>query len=239
MLTAPGGYPMRAKWAPMGTGLELSSEHEARGAVRSLVQRGAAVIKVALNPPVGPTLEGLLLGAIVDEAHRCGLKVTGHVHGLDELDKSIHAGIDELAHMLMSDEKIPDATIETMVSSNLAIVSTLSIRYGHDLSTAIDNLRRFRNKGGNVVYGTDLGNEGPRPGIDPREIEGLERAGLAPIEIIAAATARAAEWLGLERVGALSEGMDADLIAVRGDPTKDLSALFDVVMVWRRGVRVR
>ena len=64
---------------------------------------------------MGPTLPAAVVEAIVIAAHDHGARVTGHVHGLDELIKALDAGIDELAHMLMSDEAIPEEVISRLV----------------------------------------------------------------------------------------------------------------------------
>ena len=240
MITAPGGYPTNAAWAPPRTGREVTSPGDGRTAVAEAADQGATIIKIALDPPVGPVLDAGTLAVIVDAAHERGLKVTGHISGLDELRKALAAGVDELAHMLMSAERIPDPLIEEMVAAGMAVVSTLSIRFARDRKLAIDNLRRFREAGGRVLYGTDLGNEGPQPGIDKREVRALERAGLDALDIIRAATVEAAEWLGLERVGVLAENMDADIIAfTSGDALSDARALTEVSMVIRRGRRIR
>ena len=239
MLTAPGGYPTRAAWAPTGTGVEVAGPEAATGAVANVADAGAVVVKVALNPPVGPVLDAETLSAIVDAAHARGLKVTGHVYGLDELDKALDAGMDELAHMLMSDERIPDAMLTRMVDAGMVVVPTLSIFSGRGLQTAIANLNRFRVAGGKVLYGTDLGNEGPRPGIDPSEVRGMAAAGMSGLGIIRAATVDAANWLGLGSVGTITQGRDADLVLIGGDPLGDPEALTHILAVWRRGVRAR
>ena len=239
MLTAPGGYPTRASWAPDGTGLEVRSPDHARDEVGRLARSGATAIKIALNPDVGPVLDSAHLGAIVGAAHDVDLKVTGHISGLEELDKALDAGIDELAHMLMSLERIPDNTLQRMVDARVGIVPTLSVRFGNDRRVAIENLGRFLDLGGKVVYGTDLGNEGPRPGIDPLEVGALAEAGMGARDIIAAATVESAAWLGLDRVGVVPKGADADLVAVPERALDDPGALSDVQMVWRRGRRAR
>ncbi|HEV3473047.1 MAG TPA: amidohydrolase family protein, partial [Actinomycetota bacterium] len=154
MLTAPGGYPARAAWARAGTALELADPNEARAAVAALAAR-ATIIKITLNPPVGPVLDDDTLRAIVDTAHDLGLRVTGHIWGLDQLRRALDAGIDELAHVLMSAEPIPDDVIARMTNASVAVVPTLSIRKGHDRDIAIDNVRRFRSTGGTILYGTD------------------------------------------------------------------------------------
>lgn len=235
MLTAPGGYPLAAGWAPQETGRPVADPAEASGAVAEQVERGAAVIKIALNPPAGPVLDGATLRAIVTAAHESGRRVTGHVHGLSELRKAVDAGVDELAHMLMSQERIPDSLLELMVRKDMTIVPTLAVRFGRDRRIAIDNTRRFLAAGGRVVYGTDLGNAGPRPGIDPREVKAMTQAGMSPTEIIASATVESARYLGLERSGVLAPGMRADIVALQGDAVATAKALTRVVMVWRDG----
>lgn len=239
MLTAPGGYPTRAAWAPAGTGREVTGPEDARVAVAEVADRGYCVVKIALNPPVGPVLGPDTLSAIVEAAHERGLKVTGHIHGLDELHKAIAAGVDELAHMLMSDESIPEPTIERMVGAGMAVVPTLSVFSGSGLRTAIENLRSFRAAGGRVIYGTDLGNEGPVPGIDPSEVRAMSDAGMSGRDIVRAATVESSSWLGLDRTGVIAPGRVADLVLVDGDPIEEPMALTKVDTVWREGLARR
>ena len=238
MLTAPGGYPTRAAWAPSGTGREIRDADDARRAVDEVASQGATIVKIALAPPVGPVLDEATLAVIVDAAHGHGLRVTGHIDGLEELRKALRAGVDELAHMLMSDEHIPDETIAEMVR-RVTVVPTLAIRTGPGREIAIENVRRFVAAGGRVVYGTDLGNEGPIPGIDPTEIGAMTAAGMSPIQVIASATVDSADRLGLDSIGAIAPGLRADLIAVPGNPVEDIAVLSEVEMVWRAGRRLR
>ncbi len=239
MLTAPGGYPTRAQWAPPGTGRVVATVSEAVAAVDGLVARGAAVIKIALNPPVGPVLDGEIVRAIVEASHARGFRVTAHIYGLEQLEVALDAGVDELAHMLMSPESIPNELIDRMVARGVTVVPTLSIRTGVDGSIAIDNLARFLGAGGRVIYGTDLGNEGPRPGIDPREVAGMAAAGMSARQIIASATVDAARYLGLERKGILGTGWDADIVALDLAADLEPDRLCDVRAVWRCGRRLR
>ncbi|MGH2693347.1 MAG: amidohydrolase family protein [Actinomycetota bacterium] len=237
MLTVAGGYPTRAPWAPDGTGRVVDDPDDANAVVARTVEEGASVIKVALNPSVGPTLDIDTLHAIVEAAHARGLKVTGHVHGLEELDKAIEAGVDELAHILMSPEPIPEATIERMVAADMTVVPTTAIFFGRERDIAIENVGAFVEAGGAVVYGTDLGNEGPRPGIDRREIEGMRAAGMEARDIVAAATVGAAHRLATPGVGAIAPDYVADIIAVPEDALGDASLLSDVRIVIRHGRR--
>ncbi|HYP22147.1 MAG TPA: amidohydrolase family protein [Actinomycetota bacterium] len=234
--TASGGYPTQASWAPAGTGCEVAGESDAKAAVRRL-DMGAAAVKFALNPPVGPVLDHDTLRGLVDAAHAAGLRATGHVYGLAELQKALDCGVDELAHMLMSEEEIPDAVIVRMAGAGMTVVPTLSIRFGRDRELAIDNLARFRAAGGRVVYGTDLGNEGPGPGIDRTEVTAMTAAGFDSLGVVAAATVDAARHLGLDSKGVLGDGMDADVVAVPLDALERPELLSDVKMVWREGGR--
>lgn len=237
MLTVEGGYPMTAAWAPTGTGRPVSGPAAAVEAVDDQVRSGAVVIKVALNAAAGPTLDGDVLTAIVRAAHERGLPVTGHVTGLTELTKALDAGLDELAHMLMGTEEIPTSTIIRMVEQEMVVVPTLACRFGDDIVTAVENLTRFLTAGGRVVYGTDLGNSGPEPGIDRREVDALAEAGMSGRQIVASATVDSARWLKLPDGGVIAPGATADLVAVAGDPLADAAALTDVVAVWRGGRR--
>lgn len=239
MLTAPGGYPTRAEWAPPGTARVVTGPSEAADAVARTAREGAAVIKIALNPATGPVLDSKTVTTIVAAAHERSLKVTGHIAGLDELDKALNAGVDELAHMLMSEQRIPRPTVDAMVDRGVVVVPTLSIRFDDDLRIAVDNLGEFLDAGGRVVYGTDLGNYGPRPGIDDREIRAMVSAGMSPLAIIESATARAADWLGLKAKGVLAPGFDADLVAFGGNPLVNAADLTKVSAVWRMGRRIR
>lgn len=236
ILTAPGGYPTRAAWAPQGTGRVVGGASEARSVVAQTVEEGASVIKIALNPPVGPTFDRETLTAVVVAASDAGLRVTGHIHGLEELANALEAGVHELAHMLMGDEEIPSAVVRRMVDHGMVVVPTLSIRTNDGFATAKRNLTNFKEAGGKVVYGTDLGNEGPEPGIDRLEVEAMSSAGFSVTEITRSATVDAAAWLGLPDRGCLKEGLLADLVVFQSslDDAVDLST--KVAKVWRRGL---
>jgi imidazolonepropionase-like amidohydrolase len=85
-----------------------------------------------------------------------------------------------------------------------------------------------------VIYGTDLGNAGPKPGIDPLEVEAMAAAGMSSLDIVRSATVDSAQWLRLPSTGSIAAGMEADLVAVAGD-LDDPQSLTDVRMVWRHG----
>jgi imidazolonepropionase-like amidohydrolase len=226
ILTARGGYPTQAAWAPEGTGRELGGPADAAAVVAELAGRGAAAIKVSLNAESGPTPTDAELMAIVGAAREAGVPVTAHAQGEGQVERALGAGIDELAHAPWSHRLSDD--VVAAAAERMRIVSTLDI-HGHggrspELAKALDNLRRFHAAGGQVVYGTDLGNGPVPPGIHVQELRWLAEAGMDADEI-ASAIVRAP----------LETGAPADLIALRESPTLGPDAFADLVMVVRGG----
>ena len=226
MLTVRDGYPTRAGWAPPGTGREIVDVDDAVAAVRELSRSGATAIKVSLNAEAGPVVSDAELAAICDTAHEVELPVTAHTQGPGQVERALGAGVDELAHTPWT-HRLADGVVERC-AAQLRIVSTLDIlSFGRDtpeLRTAVDNLRRFHDAGGAVIYGTDLGNGPIPPGIDLRELRLLLDAGLTHDEMLRALTRAPIE-----------RGAPADLIAVDGDPLTNLGALARITMVFRGG----
>ncbi len=180
LLTAPGGYPVDSGWAPRAAAREVVDPGDAIVAVDAQLDAGAGFIKIALNSDVGPVLDDETLHAVVAHAHRRGVRVAAHTQGVGQTQRAFDAGIDRLAHTPWS-ERLPDAIIAAMVGF-MSWVSTLDIhgwgRFDADFAVANDNARRFHAAGGDIRYGTDLGN-GPLPlGINHRELLALEHAGL-------------------------------------------------------------
>jgi imidazolonepropionase-like amidohydrolase len=243
IITEPDGYPTHAHWhGAQITAYQLRSATEAQELVRSLVEQGAWGIKFAVDDRRGPTLPSSLLKVLIEQAHHLGKKVTAHVGTVEELKKVLDAGVDELAHMLMADERIPDELIAQMVENKVAISSSLMFREAHDYSTAIDNAARFLDMGGLLIYGTDIGNggatpliTGPVPGVEIREFIALTQAGMSPRQAITSATSAAASWLGLDTVGQVTAGFQADLVLVRGTPHVEMKHIGNIEQVWRAG----
>ena len=188
ILTSLDGYPSRSGWAPDGTCELLAAPADAKGAVSRQLSAGASLIKVALNSDAGPTLDDATLVAVVSHAHARGVKVVAHVQGAGQAERAWDAGVDRLAHTPWS-ERLDDRLIAAMARTQ-SWVSTLDIHgwgeYGTDYFVGLDNLRRFHAAGGGVLYGTDLGN-GPLPvGINTRELQALESAGLGLVALVTA-----------------------------------------------------
>jgi imidazolonepropionase-like amidohydrolase len=240
IITVPGGYPTRIYpeiAAPVG------SIAEAVAKVRSLVRRGARVIKIAIEDGENGTLPTLSLEqirAIVAEAHRYRRLVTAHVHDGRAVALALDGGVDELAHMPCID--VTTEQIRTLVDRRIAVVGTLHvgelfIRRGLQGCRLAETAREFVHQGGTLLYGSDT--PGVPGRLDLAELGLMQRAGMSAIEVIRAATSTAGLQLGMASLGTLAPGAPADLWAVRGDPTRSLGVLRRPVFVMARGKRVR
>ncbi|MEX0650977.1 MAG: amidohydrolase family protein [Actinomycetota bacterium] len=226
MLTAPGGYPTREAWAPEGTGLVVADATSATSAVADLAARGAAAIKVSLNAEAGPTPSDAVLSAICDAALEHDLPVTAHAQGRGQVERALGAGVRELAHTPWS-ERLDDSSLAA-AAARMRWVSTLDIHgFGRDtpeLRCALDNIARFHRAGGDIVYGTDLGN-GPIPsGVHVTELQWLRQAGLTTEQVLEAFVRAPIEV-----------GAPADLLVVGESPLGDVASLDNIRLVVKAG----
>lgn len=189
-LTAPGGYPSGRTWAPPATVREVAPAEsfvaDAAAAVAEQAGRGASVIKVCLNAS-GPIFDRTTLTAIVVAARLRGLPVVAHAEGAGMTDLAIEAGIDALAHTPFS-ERLSPQTVARAVASGQRWISTLAIHRGETLANASAQLAAFARAGGQVLYGTDLGNGDLPVGVNAREIVALQRSGLHGDALLATLT---------------------------------------------------
>jgi imidazolonepropionase-like amidohydrolase len=107
------------------------------------------------------------------------------------------------------------------------------------LQHALDSVRQLRAAGVPILAGTDAPNPGTAHGASlHRELELLVRAGLTPVEALAAATSGPARAFALKDRGRIAPGLRADLLLVRGNPGQDIFATRDIEHVWKGGVRL-
>ena len=189
LITCPGGYPTQSAWAPPGATVEVRDAADAEAAVDAQVAIRASVIKFTMNSEAGPAPSADLAAAIVGAAHREGLPAVVHAQGVGQVRRAFEAGADRFAHTPFS-ERLDDDLIDAMADTGTEWVSTLDIHgWGTpigDFKVALDNLRRFADAGGRILYGTDLGN-GPLPvGVNGRELLALAAAGLDRDRLVAA-----------------------------------------------------
>ena len=259
-ITPTGGHldpTMFAAYAPgiMPLSLEegiANGVDEVRKAVRYQIKHGAQLIKVCASggvmshtgTPGAQHYSDEELRAIVDEAHRRGLKVAAHTHGADAVRGAVEAGIDCIEHGFLLD----DETIELMVERGTFLVPTTSLIEGMDLSRAAPELQakaaeifpqartvvaKAVKAGVKIAVGTDA--PAIPHGRGAQELITLVERGMTPLEVLRAATVNAAELIGVDDRGRLAEGLLADVIAVPGNPLEDISVMADVMFVMKGG----
>lgn len=233
---------------------------EGRKRVRELRKHGAQVIKICATGGVfsrntEPGQQQLSLAemqAIVAEAHMQGLKVAAHAHGTAGIKDAIRAGVDTIEHAsLIDDEGIRLARQHGTWLSMDIYNTEYTQAVGRENNVLEDNLRKDREiaelqrenfrkahrAGVKMVYGTDTGVH-PH-GDNGKQFRIMVQYGMTPVEAIRSATLNAAEALGSSDVGVLEAGRYADLVAVAGDPTADVTLLEDIPVVLKGGVLVK
>jgi imidazolonepropionase-like amidohydrolase len=234
-ITAPGGYPTPV-FGPMGS-VTVRGEVNARAAVRDLVNHGASVIKIALEPggeagapwtkapshpsPPWPMLSVDEVRAIVEEAHALSRIVTVHLGEQRGAQIALDAGVDEWAHI--PGDAIPEELLREAARRGVRVVATFDTE-SHCAGT-MDNAKKFVAAGGTLLYGTDMGHIEIPDGFDANELQYLTEAGLSIEQALAAATSLAGQQLGLAPLGTLVPGAPADVIGIPGDPAQDLKNL--------------
>ncbi len=259
-LSTTGGYPLEG-YSPEVTvpsGVQIADGPDAaRKAVREQIKYGADWIKVYGTHKFHFTPDGALwsqptftlpeLQAIVNEAHRENVKVACHAYGGEGLHNCIDAGVDSIEHGIVLD----GPAIEKMIRRGIYLVPTL---YAYEFFSADDpnaihgrsrlailheaSFRKALDKGVKIAFGTDAG---PFPhGTQAKEFEYMVKFGMPPMAAIESATIEAAALMGWsDKVGAIEPGHFADVIAVRGDPLADISALERVRFVMKGGSVVK
>jgi imidazolonepropionase-like amidohydrolase len=234
-LTAPGGYPSDRALAPHGSWREISGADDAELAVAEQLAAGASRIKVALNSAAGPVVFDAVLADIVAEARAAGLPVVAHTEGAGEAARAIAAGVDVLAHAPYS-EVLSDALIAQAVAQGQRWISTLAIHSDAGaevgaLEIALVNVRAFRAAGGEVLYGSDLGNGDQRLGLSVAELDALGLAGFDETAVLRALVGGFGRGRWKKRVTWLAERptglapLGAQLAAARSLATGDLEAV--------------
>jgi imidazolonepropionase-like amidohydrolase len=236
IITAPGGYPIPVHGKAIAAVMEGADEASEK--VRELVSKGAGVIKIAVTDGGGrwPSLSRQEVAAIVDEAHEHDLSVTAHVVDRRGAEIALAGGVDEFAH-LPCVNRLPRSLWSEIAKAEVPIVGTMRAM-SRFCDGVVAAAREFVRAGGNLLYGSDLGNPGIPFGIDVNELRLMMRAGLSLEEVLASATSLAGERLGLEPLGSISVGATADVIAVSGDLRDDLQLLEDPVFVMAGGKAV-
>jgi imidazolonepropionase-like amidohydrolase len=256
------GRVEKVTWAVDITPLrqEVDGVDECRRVVREHIGLGADLIKVSITgrvyaPQSDPgqtayTIEEIR--AVVDEAHRMGRLVAAHAQATQGIKNGILAGVDSIEHGIYLDEE----ACQWMRERNTALVPTLAYFYriatlGEGLGSPAYAVRKAKEvveahmksfamamrMGLRIGMGTDFEGSPLFPhGENGMEVELMVQAGMPEPDVIVAATATNAAILGIEKkLGTIEPGKIADLIAVPGNPLKDISVLRRVEFVMKEG----
>ena len=239
--------------------MEADGPAEMREATRLQIKNGVNVIKITvtggiMTPRVRPGVSKFNLDeirAVVDEAHKAGLRVAAHAENPDGVNDALSAGVDSIEHgyFLRNTEGL-----DMLVDSGTYLVPTLM---AYDLiangleqgvppeavekaSDALEyNTAGFRaalDAGAGIAMGSDAGTAFNDHGRSWREASFMVRHGMSPMSAIVAATRNGADLLGLgDQVGTVEPGKMADLIVVDGDPLADISRLGNVLCTIQGG----
>src|SRR5216117_1435754 len=230
-----------------------------RKAVRFEVKNGADIIKAAVSGGVlslgdevdTPQLTPAEMTALVDESHRLRKKVAVHCHGDQAAREAIEAGVDSIEHgSFMKPEtltmmKRKGTFLTPTLMATECIMNKLK-NYPPPLqakakAAATARSEMFRNAlklGVKISFGTDAA-VFPH-GQNAKEFKLMVDLGMTPIDALKAATANDAELLGIgQKVGTLEKGKLADIIAMPGDPTSDITATERVTFVMKEGKIIR
>jgi imidazolonepropionase-like amidohydrolase len=226
--------------------------NEVRRAARYQIKYGAELIKVCVTggvmshtgPPGVQQYSDEELRAIVDEAHRRGLKVAAHAHGDDGIRAAVEAGIDCIEHGSLASEE----TLRLMVERGTFLVATTYLADGMDVSRAAPELQakaaevfpraratitRAIELGVKVACGTDA--PAIPHGRNARELIALVDRGMTPLQALRAATVVSAELIDVDDRARLQPGLLADVIGVSGDPLSDIGVTEKVRFVMKGG----
>jgi imidazolonepropionase-like amidohydrolase len=258
-----GAYPLLG-YAPnvtMPHGVQVvDGPEDGRRAVREQIMHGADWIKVYSDRGYFmkkdasgrdilddiPTFTVEEMHAIVDEAHRQRRKVASHAVALNGVHNSLEAGVDTIEH----GDYISDEDLKTMAARGVYYVPTIYVgiyvaqgRANEGAPVWLqmtkiheDTFRRAMKAGVKIAFGTDAG------GFDWKENPAQEFKymvdwGMTPAEAIHSATVTASELLGMQdQIGTIEVGKLADIVAVPGDPLKDITVLQKVDFVMKGGV---
>lgn len=260
-VTPTGGHGDGNGYSPalsvLFTGNTCDGADDCRRAVRQAVKNGADVIKItATGGVLSNTKAGLgqqlfddEIAAIVQAAATMGRKVTAHAHGKLGIDAALRNGVHSIEHGTYLDAgtialfREKGATLVPTVLAGETVTGWTNEAWlpkpSRDKAATIgplmfDMLRRAREGGVNVAFGTDTGVS--KHGDNAEEFALMVRAGYTPEEAIRTATVNASVHVEMDHmIGTITSGKRADIIAVWSDPLADISALKQVRFVMKDG----
>jgi imidazolonepropionase-like amidohydrolase len=244
----------------------IATEAEGRKAVEELAANKVDIVKIWVDTRDGKykKLTPELYGAVIDEAHKRGLRVSAHIFDLDDAKGLIRAGVDALAHGVrdrdIDDElvalfkqrphlvltpNLPDRGVKVdlgwlragLAANELAMLEAANT--DRPVAQAFygiqaRNLAKLNAAGVRITLGTD----GNRPWGPHEEMHDMVLAGMTPMQVIVAATRNSAEFLRIADVGTLQAGKSADFIVLDANPLDDIGNTRRISAVILRGAAV-
>lgn len=231
---------------------------EVSSVTRRDIKYGADWIKLMATGGVMDTLSDFRVQELseaqmakaVEVAHRANKKVMAHAHGTEGIKAAVRAGVDSIEHGSLLDDEGAQLMVEKgtwLVPTIDVELRTLEMGAGFGVEPVMMEKERQVVKLKRAGFETALKHHvkiafgvDDDPDYLDREFEAMVAWGMKPVETLRAATANAAELLGMsDQAGSLESGKLADIMAVRGDPTADIKAMNNVVFVMKGGEVVR
>jgi imidazolonepropionase-like amidohydrolase len=244
----------------------ITTQAEARKAVQELAALKVDIVKIWVDDRDGKykKLSPDLYGAIIDEAHRNGLRVTAHIFTLEDAKGLLRAGIDAFAHGIRDKDADDEVLALFKARPNVVVVPNLPDRgVATDLSWLSESipageLRKLQDAATDrpdvqAVFGIQarnlaklaavgvriaLGTDGNTPWAPHAEMADMVATGMTSAQVIVAATRNSAEFLRLTDAGTVENGKSADFIVLDANPLDDITNTRRIARVYLRGMEV-